>query len=159
MAQKNGIVFLECLATNNSNSSSSSSSSGDDGGGSTDDNDNNNYDQAAVIKEWQEATKGLPVNFSAVHLCVPNELKYKLAVAVFLVVLGKEIRSQLRIHSESSIIETMYSLQNFGISDFPLTHTGTIKAKHMKDFIKARTAIDKFRQERCKQKIIGTGVL
>ena len=44
----------------------------------------------------------------------------------------------------------MYSLQNYGILDFPLTYTGTIKTKSVKDFAKARKAIDLSRKERCK---------
>merc|ERR1712023_206210 len=44
----------------------------------------------------------------------------------------------------------MYTLQNFGILDVPLTPTGRIKTKHIKDFVKVRTAIDIFRQDRCK---------
>jgi len=52
----------------------------------------------------------------------------------------------------------MYSLQNFGISDFPLTHTGAIKTKTIKDFITARVAIDAFRRERCKERMLAGGI-
>ena len=76
-----------------------------------------------------------------------------------MVLIGKQARLQTRLHSESSIIEMMYFLRNFGILDFPLSHTGTIKTKNMYDFIRARTAIDRFRRERCKQQAVGTGVI
>merc|ERR1712113_669215 len=74
-----------------------------------------------------------------------------------MVLFGKEMRSRSRIHSGSSIIELMYSLQNYGVHDLPLTPTGTIKDKNMKDFVKARAAVDKFRQEQIQQKLPGTG--
>lgn len=75
---------------------------------------------------------------------------------MILAILGKEIRSRSRSHLGLSIIEMMCSLRNFGVLDFPLTHTGTTKNKHIRDFIKARTAIDMFRQQRCDQQMQGT---
>merc|ERR1712224_853115 len=72
--------------------------------------------------------------------------------------MGKELRSRTRSHSGSSVIERMHSLQSFGVQEFPMTHSGTIKTKSMKDFITARTAIDEFRQERCKRQMKVTGM-
>lgn len=105
----------------------------------------------------QDLIKGTPVNVSAVHFCAPSQPMYKIAVAILLTMCGKEMRSRSRSHFGSSIIEKMYTLQSFGIQDFPLTHTGTIKTKAMKNFITARTAIDAFRQEQCKRQMQVTG--
>ena len=111
------------------------------------------------IKAMQEFFQGLPVNYTAMHFCFPDEPKYKILLSVALVMLGQEIRRRTIMHSDlgsSSVIEMLYSLQKFGIRNVPLTSTGTIKAKNAKDFLKARKAIDTFRQERCKPKTPAT---
>ena len=74
-----------------------------------------------------DVIKGLPFNMSALHFCVPNEPKYKIVVAVVLVLLGKEIRLRSRSHSHSgsSIIEMMYSL----LSEHPSMTMMTEKLK------------------------------
>ena len=91
------------------------------------------------IKAIRDTIRGMPINISAVHYCGRNEeTSSAVAASIWMFVLGKVLRLKSRWHSTSSTTEIMYSLQNFGIRDFPMTHTGAIKTKHVKDFIKAR---------------------
>lgn len=163
-AQKNGIV---CIFSKNNSSTSSpillmSLSAGHGARDSWSDNvDINKAGPNFQIKPFRYAMEGLPVNITDLHFCLPDEPKYKIVVALLLVFFGKKTRARARSHLDagSSIIETMYSLQNFGIVDFPLTHTGKVKTKDMRDFITARTAIDMLRQEWCKLRMLATGTM
>jgi len=153
MAQRNGIVVVACvLPTVSSWTLQDLSGAVAAGQYSTDDNGSR-----VQLQSIEDVAMGLPVKVSAIHVCVTNEPKYKIGLAILLVAVGKEIRSKMRLHSESSIIEMMYLLRNYGILDFPLTHTGAIKTKNVYDFIKARTSIDEFRKKQCKQKGLKTG--
>mgnify|MGYP003336145436 CR=1 FL=1 len=158
VAQRKGIVFVgspDPLPASNSSASSSQLMASAGRGG------NPASEMDIHVKSFREIIKGLPVNISATHLCFPNEQRFEAFVAVLLVVLGEDARARSISHtnSGSSIMQMMYTLQNFGIFDFPLTHTGTIKTKNVKDFVKARTAIDSFRRERSKQTKSGTGTI
>jgi len=102
---------------------------------------------------YHEIFEALPVNPDiAIHLCFPAKPLYNFSKAMFLAFMGTKYRERIRIHTGSQM-ETIYSLGSFGIivEDVPITVTGTIKTKNAAGFVKARRAIDKFRQERCEQ--------
>jgi hypothetical protein len=89
---------------------------------------------------------GLPVRWSAVHICVPDGPFSKLYRAFILLAFGQESRVRARVYPGFNL-ETRYKLLTFGINvvDFPLTHTGSIKVKNHLQWIATRRAIDEAR--------------
>mmetsp|Transcript_6428 Transcript_6428/g.15601 ORF Transcript_6428/g.15601 Transcript_6428/m.15601 type:complete len:532 (-) Transcript_6428:315-1910(-) len=88
---------------------------------------------------------GTPLFWGAVHLCLPDEVLYRMFTALFLAWIGRAGRKLLRIH-RGNRIECNYSLRSFGIpvGDMPLMHAGEIKTKNHMRLIKLRMDMDKW---------------
>ena len=110
--------------------------------------DMTNKESAADHKAIMDA---LPVRFSAIHLVLNfsnNAMNVMIKSAVLLGLFGSDERVRTKCYNGMST-QTHYELMTFGIpvQDIPLTSGGNIKTKNLQQWIKARRAIDKLRQE------------
>ena len=105
---------------------------------------------------FQALFEGCPVRFSAVHMCFPNELLYRLLKPLMLFVVGNAGRKVLKIHSGTTV-ECNYSLSSFGVheDDVPVTYSGTIKTRQHTRWLKARVAMDGYIDKQCKDCVAG----
>eukprot|EP00531_Pseudo-nitzschia_arenysensis_P001338 CAMPEP_0116121494 /NCGR_PEP_ID=MMETSP0329-20121206/3727_1 /TAXON_ID=697910 /ORGANISM="Pseudo-nitzschia arenysensis, Strain B593" /LENGTH=531 /DNA_ID=CAMNT_0003615311 /DNA_START=273 /DNA_END=1868 /DNA_ORIENTATION=- len=97
-----------------------------------------------------------PLRFSAIHMCFPNELLYRLLKPIMLWVVGNTGRKCLRIHSGTRM-ECDYSLNTFGVrpDDVPTTYSGTIKTRQHARWLKVRGAMDDFIKQQCRDCVDG----
>jgi hypothetical protein len=110
--------------------------------------DMTNKESAADHKAIMEA---LPVRFSAIHLILSfsnSAINAAIKSAVVLGLFGSDERVRTKCY-DGMTTETHYELMTFGIPvhEIPLTSGGNIKTKNLQQWIKARRAIDKLRQE------------
>ncbi len=107
-------------------------------------------------KFFQSVWEACPVRISAIHLCFPNELLFRMLKPIMLCVLGNTGRKCMRIHSGARL-ECDYSLNTFGIrpDDIPLTYSGTIKTRQHTRWVKVRGAIDNYVEQQCKERVNG----
>ncbi len=91
-----------------------------------------------------------PIRFSAIHMCFPNKLLYRMLNPLMLWVIGNTGRKFLRIHSGTTI-ECEYSLSTFGIrtDDVPITYSGSTKTRQHLRWLKVRGAMDEFIEKQC----------
>ncbi|KAL3908117.1 MAG: hypothetical protein SGILL_008605 [Bacillariaceae sp.] len=91
--------------------------------------------------------KGLPVRWSAVHICVPEGPMHKIHRAFMLLGFGQDARVRSRLHPGFSL-ETQYKLLTFGINavELPLTQSGTVKVKNQMQWIKIRRVVEEERK-------------
>ena len=96
------------------------------------------------------------LRFSAVHMCFPNEFFVRFLKPLMLLIVGKDFRRVLRIHSGTTM-ECNYSLSSFGIrvDDIPITYSGTIKTRQHMRWMKVRMAMDEFFKKQCKESVDG----
>ena len=95
------------------------------------------------------AYANLPFRMAANHQCMPNGPAFQFSKAFWIIVLAsRDQRIRTKFHGELHKLETQYQLMSYGIpvNQLPLTNTGNIKTKHLFQWIKARRAIDKARQ-------------
>jgi hypothetical protein len=99
----------------------------------------------------RKMTNCVPVRWTAMHFCMPNEPVYNFFKTVVHALIRPEMRASTRFHTGSQM-ECNYALCQFGIpvDDIPKSVTGTIKSKSIQKFIKARVAIEEYRSERCR---------
>ena len=104
----------------------------------------------------QSVFEACPVRISALHMCFPNELLFRMLKPIMLCVVGNTGRKCLRIHSGTRL-ECDYSLNTFGISpdDIPLTYSGTIKTRQHTRWVKVRGAMDDYVEQQCKERVNG----
>ncbi|KAL3922347.1 MAG: hypothetical protein SGILL_002257 [Bacillariaceae sp.] len=90
--------------------------------------------------------KGMPIRWSALHICLPEGPFVKIHRAFLMLAFGQDARVRARVHPGMSL-ETQYKLLTFGInaSEFPLTHSGSIKLKNHERWMKTRRVIDEAR--------------
>jgi len=96
--------------------------------------------------------ESLPLRFSAIHFCFPNEFISRLLKPLMILLVGNTGRKVLRIHSGTAI-ECKYSLSSFGIrqEDFPTTYSGTIKKRQHMRWLKFRATMDEYIKQQCKE--------
>jgi len=97
-----------------------------------------------------------PLRFSAIHICFPEKLLYRLLKPLVLLLVGNEGRKTMRVHSGTTM-EINYSLSSFGVrlDDIPMTYSGTIKTRQHMRWMKVRAAVDQYIEEQCKGKVDG----
>jgi hypothetical protein len=97
-----------------------------------------------------------PVRFSAIHMCFPNELLFRLLKPIMVLAIGKSGRKVLRVHSGTTV-ECNYILSSFGVrlDDIPTTYSGTIKTRQHIRWMKVRLAMDDFIKQQCKDNVDG----
>jgi len=101
-----------------------------------------------IIRKWVNC---VPVRWTAMHFCMPNEPLYNFFKTIVHALIRPDMRPSTRFHTGSHM-ECNYALCQFGVpvDDIPKSITGTIKSKSIQKFIKARTAIEEYREERCR---------
>jgi len=99
----------------------------------------------------RKMTNCVPVRYTAMHFCMPNEPVYNFFKTIVHALIRPEMRASTRFHTGSHM-ECNYALCQFGIpvDDIPKSVTGTIKSKSIQKFIKARMAMEDYRRERCR---------
>lgn len=99
----------------------------------------------------RKMTNCVPVRYTAMHFCMPNEPIYNFFKTIVHALIRPEMRASARFHTGSHM-ECNYALCQFGIpvDDIPKSVTGTIKSKSIQKFIKARMAMEDYRRERCR---------
>jgi hypothetical protein len=97
-----------------------------------------------------------PLRFSAIHMCFPNDLLFRLLKPTMLLVVGSFGRKVLRVHSGTTI-ECNYILSSFGVrlDDIPTTYSGTIKTRQHMRWMKVRSAMDEFIKKQCNDNVDG----
>ena len=92
--------------------------------------------------------KGLPVRWSALHICVPEGPMHKIHRAFMLLGFGQDARVRSRLHPGFSL-ETQYKLLTFGINaiEFPLTHSGSVKVKNQMQWTRIRRIVEEERNQ------------
>lgn len=99
----------------------------------------------------QKVTMACPIRYTALHFCMPDEPVYYFFKTIVHSLLPPVMRAAMRVHTGSPL-ECNYALCQFGIpvDDIPKSVTGNIKNKSIQKFLKARTAIEEYRKQRCK---------
>mmetsp|Transcript_10956 Transcript_10956/g.25949 ORF Transcript_10956/g.25949 Transcript_10956/m.25949 type:complete len:550 (-) Transcript_10956:287-1936(-) len=80
----------------------------------------------------------MPSRFSAIHLCLPNHPMYNVVRSAMMLIMGKEARSRVRLHT-GSLTECQYSLRPFGIPVGRLPSALEFNTTHRKDNIANHT--------------------
>jgi hypothetical protein len=99
----------------------------------------------------RKMTNCMPVRYTAMHFCMPNESVYNFFKSWVYALIRPEMRASTRFHTGSQM-ECKYSLCQFGIpiDDIPTSVAGAIKSRSIQKFIKARVAMEEYRSERCR---------
>lgn len=107
-------------------------------------------------KFFMAILESCPLRFSAIHMCFPNELLFRLLKPVMLLAIGNTGRKVLRVHSGTTL-ECNYILSSFGVrlEDIPTTYSGTIKTRQHMRWMKVRSAMDNFIKQQCKDNVDG----
>lgn len=111
---------------------------------------------ATTTKFFKSLFEACPVRFSAIHMCFPNDLLFRVLKPIMLWVVGNTGRKYLRIHSGARL-ECDYSLNTFGIrpDDIPITYSGTLKTRQHMRWLKVRGAMDDYVEQQCKECVNG----
>ena len=92
----------------------------------------------------------IPVRVTAYHMCFPNTNWSQMfhGLALFLGIDSASNRTRLKFHI-GGLTEIKYQLHGYGIPIelIPVTETGRIKIKHLKEWIRLRGILDKQQQE------------
>ncbi|KAL3929377.1 MAG: hypothetical protein SGARI_004764, partial [Bacillariaceae sp.] len=91
----------------------------------------------------QQAMEAIPIRICALHMCLPNEITFRLLKANVAFILGKDQRKRIKIHLGERT-ELHYSLHGYGIyvDQIPVTETGNVKMNNLHQWIKIRRAIE-----------------
>ena len=117
----------------------------------------------ALLKErnymsnfFKDFFQSCPIRISAIHMCFPEELLYRLLMPLMLFIIGKLGRKNLKLHSGTAI-ECNYSLNSFGIriDDIPVTYSGTTKTRQHTRWLKVRMAMDDYIEKQCINNVDG----
>lgn len=110
----------------------------------------------ADSKMYGERVLAEPIRWSSIQICMPNERVYRILKAFVLNCIPSNYRALTRVHTGSHL-ECTYELCQFGIPvrDVPgcISSKGStimIKSNSVAKFLKARTAIDAYREEHSK---------
>lgn len=92
---------------------------------------------------YKENIKPMGTRFASVHFCTPDTPKHRFFRSLFALRLNKE-RARLQIHVGQASTELMYKLLSFGIPVhyIPVSSTGKIKDKYIKEWIRLRQLIE-----------------
>jgi hypothetical protein len=96
-----------------------------------------------IVNDTIRMQKSCPYRFAAVHGCFPDAPIFHMLRAFVATASTDDFRVRMRL-SYGRNTEIRYQLLAYGIpvSTIPLTDTGTVKTKHLLQWIKARQAIE-----------------
>eukprot|EP00536_Pseudo-nitzschia_multiseries_P016968 jgi/Psemu1/223284/e_gw1.1316.17.1 len=93
---------------------------------------------------------GMPLRMAAFHLCFPDTQWFRMVggLSLMLGLKSASKRTRLKIHVGEPT-ELRYEVIGYGIPGdmIPITETGSIKTKHLKEWIRLRTIMDDAEQE------------